>query len=248
MSLHTIRQFTFRLAAVLLALMATPAMAQVDWDALVNGKWGPDTCPSGHSENRANLFKNGGVGVVTADTVTVNAAELTLQTLRSALGNPLATSVNVLFNLYKNGTANAKFKNLGVATADTSIAASSFTFSGLESGTRYTAIFHAPSVSNLPFATACFRTGYAAADMNRKPDGNDLGRDPLGTSGCFAIGGERLGGGDAAIRACFCGARNRNGEWARTGTVEPGTNLTDDSTYKWIMSSTERMNQGCTTN
>jgi len=123
------------------------------------------------------------------------------------------------------------------------ISGDTYTFSGLKSGTRYTLTAYWGNNQNNVFAKACFRTAYAGDDMNTPFGGaGSIG----GTSGCFALGGEHLGGGDAAIRACFCGARNRLGQWARTGAVEPGTNLTDDSTYKWMLTSAERTRRGCT--
>ncbi len=51
-------------------------------------------------------------------------------------------------------------------------------------------------------------------------EGFDLGTDPLGATGCFAIGGVRLGGGIGAVRACQCGARNSSGQWAPTDSAD----------------------------
>jgi len=115
----------------------------------------------------------------------------------------------------------------------------------LTSGKRHILAIRA---DGLPHSRLCFRTAYAGDDMNRKPENNDLGRDSLAATGCFALGGERLGGGPEAIRACFCGARNMNGKWARMGTVEPGTTLSDTTTHKWLLTSAERTRRGCTTN
>jgi len=224
-----------------------PVKAQVNWTALLNGKWGNDTCPPGHAEDSGNYLRWTNAASVGTDSVTFSTLGFALGSLRRETNTLAATRINVILNLYKNGTSFSGYQNLGAATAGTPVAPSTFTLSGLDSNTRYTAILH-PSDDASPFAKACFRTGYADTNMNRKPDGNDLGKDSLGATGCFALGGERLGGGDAAIRACLCGARNRLGQWARTGTVEPGTNLTNDVTYKWIMPSTERTRQGCTTN
>jgi len=162
----------------------------------------------------------------------------------STIGNQLITSFNVVLVLHKNGTDFSGYRTFGTATATSSVAGSTFTLSSLDSNTRYTAILHVGDDTN-PFVKTCFRTGYANTDMNYV---ENLGTGELGATRCFAIGGVRLGGGDAAIRACFCGARNRNGQWARTGTVEPGTNLTDDSTYRWIMPAADSTAQGCTTN
>jgi len=70
----------------------------------------------------------------------------------------------------------------------------------------------------------------------------------LYAGGCFAFGGT-----PAQVRACLCGARNRNNQWARTGTLEPNgqaidSRQTDDTIYKWMLSSAERTRLGCTTN
>ncbi len=70
-------------------------------------------------------------------------------------------------------------------------------------------------------------------------EGFDLGTDPLGATGCFAIGGVHLGGGMGAVRACQCGARNSSGRWARTDSAEG---------YEYILPAARRTELGCTTN
>jgi len=116
-------------------------------------------------------------------------------------------------------------------------------YAGLASNTHYVArLSHFDDDGAIVIASHCFQT---PPDLNYV---EDLGTGTVGATGCFAIGGVRLGGGDAAIQACFCGARNRLGQWARTGTAEPGTNLTDDTTYKWMLPSAERIRRGCTSN
>jgi len=77
------------------------------------------------------------------------------------------------------------------------ISGDTYTFSGLKSGTRYTLTAYWGNNQNNVFAKACFRTAYAGDDMNTPFGGaGSIG----GTSGCFALGGEHLGGGDAAMR------------------------------------------------
>jgi len=227
-----------------MTLTATPVQAQVNWDALLSGKWGAETCPPGHTESNPTLFASRSANAATANTVTFRNPNLTLSNLRAFTFDFTGTSFNVVLVLRKNGTSFSGYQTLDTVTADTPVTASTFTLSNLDSNTRYTAILHVSDDTN-PFAKACFRTAYTASDMNTTFSGSgSIG----GMSGCFALGGECLGGGDAAVRACFCGARNRLGQWARTGTVEPGTNLTNDSTYKWLMPSMERTRRGCTTN
>jgi len=116
------------------------------------------------------------------------------------------------------------------------------TVNNLKSGQRYAAVISVAPGSPSIVIVKCFQM---PPDLNYV---ENLGTGELGATGCFAIGGVRLGGGDTAIQACFCGARNRLGQWARTGTVEPGTNLTDDNTYKWMLTSAERTRRGCTSN
>ncbi len=70
-------------------------------------------------------------------------------------------------------------------------------------------------------------------------EGFDLGTDPLGATGCFAIGGARLGGGMGAVRACQCGARNSSGQWARTDSADG---------YEYMLPADRRAALGCTTN
>jgi len=101
-------------------------------------------------------------------------------------------------------------------------------------GERYSA--HVLTTGNTEIMVYCFQM---PPNLNYV---ENLGTGAVGATGCFAIGGERLGG-DAAIRACFCGARNRLGQWVRTGT-----DLSDDSTYKWMLPAAERTRRGCTTN
>ncbi len=69
--------------------------------------------------------------------------------------------------------------------------------------------------------------------------GFNLGTDPLGATGCFAIGGVRLGGGTGAVQACQCGARNSSGQWARTDSADG---------YEYILPAARRTELGCTTN
>jgi len=105
---------------------------------------------------------------------------------------------------------------------------SSFGHSSLQSGKRHTLEIKA---DNTPYARICFRTGYAGNDINTFFSGSgSIG----GTSGCFA-----LGGGAAAIRACFCGARNAAGKWARTDAGDG---------YEYMLDAATRTNRGCTTN
>jgi len=162
--------------------------------------------------------------------------------LRNITNKPLATSFPVSASIRENGSKVAGFNPDWVTITGSAFSRTAQTHSGLKSGTRYTLEF---ATGGTVVSRLCFRTTYAGGDMNTPFSGSgNIG----GTSGCFALGGEYMGGSDAAIRACFCGARNRLGQWARTGTVEPGTNLTDDATYRWMLSATERTRRGCTTN
>ncbi len=225
-----------------MAAMAAPAMAQVNWEAVFDGQHGPGACPGTYTEFFSNYIN---ITSVKEDHVVFQMPELSLATLRSLTGRMMANSIAVTNAARENGSAVKATLSRGAATQGSPIASASQTMSGLKSNTRHTLIaYRGNSITNV-IARACFKTGYAAADMSHV---ENLGTGTLGATGCFAIGGERLGGGDPAIRACFCGARNRLGQWARTGTVEPGTNLTDDSTYKWLLTSAERTRRGCTSN
>ncbi len=72
-------------------------------------------------------------------------------------------------------------------------------------------------------------------------EGFDLGTDPLGATGCFAIGGVRLGGGTGAVRACQCGARNGSGQWARTAS---NTSFPPHAGPNWAAPRTDRCPDG----
>jgi len=128
-------------------------------------------------------------------------------------------------------------RDLGTAGGGQSVPAATTTFSGLKPGTRHAVVVRTPSTT---IARRCFRT---PADLNRALGWHDDVRRFAG--GCFAAGLTR-----AAERACLCGARNRNDQWARTGTVEPNgqsfdSRLSDDTIYKWILSAAERTRLGC---
>ena len=86
-------------------------------------------------------------------------------------------------------------------------------------------------------ASSCFQMG-PSLNYGQQP-GFNLGSDPLGATGCFAIGGVRLGGGMNAVRACQCGARNSSGQWARTDSADG---------YEYMLPAARRTELGCTTN
>jgi len=157
-----------------------------------------------------------------------------------------AATVTAGLAVFEDGKPSAAVFNTTIGTTsltNPSISLSATQIPNLKIGKRYAANIRLLGGGNsATYATRCFQM---APDLNYV---ENIGTGSLGATGCFAIGGERLGGGDAAIQACFCGARNRLGQWARTGTVEPGTNLTDDNTYKWMLTSTERVRRGCTSN
>ncbi len=111
----------------------------------------------------------------------------------------------------------------------TAIARQTKTFATLKAGTRYTAVISLGSnVAENVLARSCFRT---APDLEI-PLGS--GRGDSWSSGCYAFSKD-----PNQIRACFCGARNASGSWARTD-AEDG--------YEYIRDATWRQNVGCVTN
>jgi len=219
-------------------LAAMPAMAQVQWNT-IGGKTGPSACPDGISENRATLLQLNAIQAG-ATSVTISNATLNLSSLRTwAGGNPGTVIGSVVLAVRDSDDIQVGRQNL---TLGNPIAQQSTAISNLKTGQRYVARIEVAPGSPTVVIEKCFQM---PPNLNYV---ENLGTGTLGATGCFAIGEVALGGGEAAIRACFCGARNRLGKWARTGTVEPGTNLMDDTTYKWMLPATERTRQGCTTN
>jgi len=191
--------------------------------------------PLGGSQLSSNLFRNIDI---THNRISWNRARIGLASTRIATKKPLDTSFIVTYSIHE-GTTRRQITTIG--TVDTTnpflgSLISDVLNTGLTSGKRHILAIRA---DGLPHSRLCFRTAYAGDDMNRKPENNDLGRDSLAATGCFALGGERLGGGPEAIRACFCGARNMNGKWARTDS---------GNGYVYMLDADERMRWGCTTN
>jgi len=226
--------------------MALPVQAQVDWGN-INGRTGQAACPSGVTEERPGQVVEITAPGAGSRTAVVGNRILSYAGIRAILRTSATRLDMWLYINDSKGNEISTFWNLGTLTStNTQIAANTRTTPDLNPGERYSARVY-PVIGGTrnrsnPLAVACFQM---PPDLNYV---EDLGKGMLGATGCFAIGGVALGGGDAAIRACFCGARNRLGKWARTGTVEPGTNLTDDVTYKWMMSSADRTRRGCTSN
>ncbi len=126
--------------------------------------------------------------------------------------------------------------NLGeVNFPSPSIAAKTHNIAGLKQNRAYVTVLSAgnPDPKNRTFARLCFRT---AADLEI-PLGSgrgDAGPGDSFSSGCYAFSKD-----PNQIRACFCGARNSSGSWARTD-AEDG--------YEYMLGAAWRQNVGCTTN
>jgi len=175
--------------------------------------------------------------------VNVGTGNLIHAILSSEVGNAANVTAGLTINETLGG-APVHSTQIGITSStNISISLAAKSFGNLELGKRYAAAIELVGGSqSATYAVRCFQM---APTLNYI---ENLGTGEVGATGCFAIGGVKLGGGDAAIRACFCGARNRSGKWSRTGTVEPGTNLNDDTTYKWMLPAAERTRRGCTTN
>ncbi len=208
-------------------MLAVPTMAQVDWSIL--GDTGSSACPEGQSQIVGLVIPNGSVK---KHAVQFATPSISLGELRVALSNPSLQSAVVYLSVLKNGREEASRQTLGTAVAGTSIVAGTQNFSGLKQNTKYTGILHAGNVSS-PILRVCFKT---AADLEI-PLGSGRGGDGPGdswSSGCYAFSKD-----PNQIRACFCGARNSSGSWARTD-AEDG--------YEYMMDAAWRQSVGCTTN
>ena len=212
-----------------------PSMAQVDY-TFIHGKTGPSACPSGVSESQtARLRVTRPEPGKTA--VTLNTNQLTLSWLRTVTSSPLSTSFPVVINVYNADGGLHTSEHLGTVTS-TPIAARATTIENLEPGKSYRAEIRIRAGDRRHnIAHTCVQMG-PSLNYGQQP-GFDLGKDPLRTTGCFAIGGVRLGGGINAVRACQCGARNSSGQWARTDSADG---------YEYISSPGYRTTLGCTTN
>ncbi len=214
----------------------TPATAQVDYIP-IRGKTGSSACPSGVSERQPGRLR------VTrpepgATAVTLNTFQLTRSWLRTVTSRSLNTSFPVSIRIYDDEGNIFRAESLGTA-ANTPIAARATTIANLKPGESYHGDIWVGvgggGSSNI--ARSCFQMG-PRLDYGQQ-EGFDLGSDPLGATGCFAIGGVRLGGGENAVRACQCGARNSSGQWARTDSADG---------YEYILPAARRTALGCTTN
>ena len=140
--------------------------------------------------------------------------------------------------MYQGNTIRA-FESIGTVTADTPLAPFTRTFTGLQSNARHAVDLVAGSNVNNVLTTTCFRTGETPADMSR-PLGHhaDINHGDW-ASGCFAFADRKGRNHRQKVIACFCGARNSSGSWARTD-AEDG--------YEYMKDATWRSQVGCTTN
>ncbi len=231
-------KLTTLVASVLAALaLAAPATAQVDYTP-ISGKTGGNACPSSVSESQTARFtvKRLEPG---ATSVEIEGHQYILSWLRTVTARPLNTSFTLRFEV-NDGTGNRiATHNLGTATADNDVERQTITVPNLKPGESYSASLWTTvgGGGSTNLSRKCFQMG---PSLNYGQQGGfNLGTDPLGATGCFAIGGVRLGGGMNAVRACQCGARNSSGQWARTDSADG---------YEYILPDARRTELGCTTN
>ncbi len=214
----------------MLALPA-PVLAQVDW-SILNGTKGPDTCPPGQSERSPNVLL---VGIP----LTSTSVAVTLGNVNPVFFQGISSSAsNVYVSVLEDGKIRVgpSSNNYQVGKKNTAIASRNISIDGLKKGVRYTVVLHVgsnPTIIANQAARACFKT---EPDLEI-PLGSGRGGDGPGdswSSGCYAFSKD-----PNQIRACFCGARNSSGSWARTD-AEDG--------YEYMMDAAWRQNVGCTTN
>ena len=172
-------------------------------------------------------------GSLTKNAVQLSTRTVNIQNVRVRIpGTNALQSANVYLSVLENGSKEAIRQTLGTAAVGTDVAADPKTFSNLKQNTRYTAVTHIGDVTKI-ISRFCFKT---AADLEI-PLGSGRGGDGPGdswSSGCYAFSKDRN-----QILACFCGARNSSGSWARTD-AEDG--------YEYMMDAAWRNRVGCTTN
>jgi len=216
-----------------LTLAATQVQAQTDF-TLLDGKVGGFVCPQGYTQKGpANItisIPQPGATMVTVGTGSLLHAILSLQ-----VGNAASVTAGLTINEAGGTSSPVHSVQIGITSATSpSISLSTRSFGNLELGKRYAAAIELLGGSqSTTFAVHCFQM---APTLNHV---EELGTGTVGATGCFAIGGVKLGGGDAAIRACFCGARNSAGKWARTDAGEG---------YEYMLNASTRTSFGCTTN
>ncbi len=204
-------------------------MAQVDY-SFIDGASGASTCPSGQTiRNGISLVD----GTLTKNAVRLSYAQVNFQNIRVLIpGASELKSATVYLSVLENGSEEASRLTLGTAAVGTDVTSGARTFSNLKQNRRYTAVTHIGDVTKI-ISRFCFKT---AADLEI-PLGSGRGGDGPGdswSSGCYAFSKDVN-----QILACFCGARNSSGSWARTD-AEDG--------YEYMMDAAWRNRVGCTTN
>ncbi len=214
---------------MLLATLAGPAAAQVDWS--IAGDTGSSACPSGQSEMNPTIATVA-AGSLKKDSVGISTIGLTYASVRGFAGKDIGGGRTIYLEVKgPNGQRVGSRATLGsvrLLPAQTT-AAQTTTVSSLTPNTRYTVEVLATSEL---IGKSCFRTTTFDLEI---PFGS--GRAVTGdgwSSGCFAFSRDRN-----QINACLCGARNADGDWARTD-AEDG--------YEYIRDAAWRQNTGCTTN
>ncbi len=210
-------------------------MSQVDWSIL--GGTGAGTCTSLQEARAGRLTVSAGP---TKYSIGISWPERSIEALLTGLGFSIGTGFPVFLAVLENqpSPSLANNRNLGTVTSTNPLAAGSHTFTGLKQNTPYVAVLYTTRLfnswkSNNALARLCFKT---AADLEI-PLGSGRGGDGPGdswSSGCYAFSKD-----PNQIRACFCGARNSSGSWARTD-AEDG--------YEYMLDAAWRQNVGCTTN
>ncbi len=222
--------FAAALLAVILALPVGPARAQVDWSIL--GDTGSSACPSGQSEKNATIATFG-TGALKKDSVQISTIRLTYSSVSGYAETNIGGGRTIYLEVKgPNGQRVGSRTTLGSVrlTPTTSVPAQTTAVTALTPNTAYTVEVQA--VSEV-IGRSCFRTAF---DLEI-PFGSGRGGAGPGdswSSGCYAFSKD-----PNQIRACFCGARNASGSWARTD-AEDG--------YKYMMDAAWRQNVGCTTN
>ena len=202
-------------------------MAQVDY-SFIDGASGPSACPSGQTASTGIYLVS---GTLTKNAVQLSTTTITISNVQARIPE-VGQSATVHLSVLENGSKEASRQTLGIVAAGTDLVANLKTFSNLKQNRRYTAVTHIGDVTKI-ISRFCFKT---AADLEI-PLGSGRGGDGPGdswSSGCYAFSKDRN-----QILACFCGARNSSGNWARTDAEEG---------YEYMMDAAWRQSVGCTTN
>ena len=191
---------------LLLALLASPSVAQQLQPLTIPASTGAEACTQGQSELRPTIFN---LGTPTQDSLAFTLPSITRQNLRDWEGASSLLSRTVYVGIQEGGKGlPGQITNLG-SVGNTPSTQRSITYTSLKKNTRYTVIVYGNLYID-PYIRRCFKTRgeFTPAEQNLIFDTNASEWRPNLTqynrTGCYAVASTRQD-----IRDCYCnGTRN----------------------------------------